>query len=141
MNALRVRAGAGQISGVGRQTFRVYESGWEGSKLGGVGVLGQFGQLRFSRGVIPNAAVLQAERGISRASVCRRVASFQFKVTFWRDAPSCHKPEDKRPIFSPHGIVESKFKLPITDNTFTQTGKWSSPGYRCGVKGVGTVAF
>jgi hypothetical protein len=29
-----VRAGAGQISGVGRQTFRVYESGWEGSKLG-----------------------------------------------------------------------------------------------------------
>jgi len=36
MNALRVRAGAGQISGVGRQTFRVYEGGWEGSKAGSV---------------------------------------------------------------------------------------------------------
>ena len=31
---LGVRAGAGRISGVGGQTFRVYESGWEGSKLG-----------------------------------------------------------------------------------------------------------
>src|SRR5260370_29862220 len=45
---LGVRAGAGRISGVGGQTFRVYERGWWGSKGGRVGgVLIWFSTVKF----------------------------------------------------------------------------------------------